>query len=164
MLSRRSASAIGKRRLCSVASFAVAVLGVVLGVSPVAAETVKQQSVRLLPTTVALDQRAAAAFELKSLSALTALYADLGSQASATEAARQAGRDACGCDVAIANLRIIVGFAINKLDGQDRYQSWMQAESLKLRNDYNGFLADCATDAGAAVVPNRLQAKLVKGL
>ena len=128
------------------------------------AETIPQRSARLLPLTVAFDHRAADAFGAKSLPALTKLYAELGAQASAIEAARKSGQDACGCDVALTNLRIIVGFAVNKLDGAGRYQAWMRADSVRLQAEYASFVADCAADAGASASPVRLQVKLVKGL
>ncbi len=128
------------------------------------AETIPQRSARLLPLTVAFDHRAADAFGAKALPALTKLYDELGTQASAIEAARKSGQDACGCDVALTNLRIIVGFAVNKLDGAGRYQAWMRADSVRLLGEYARFVADCAADAGASASPVRLQAKLVKGL
>jgi hypothetical protein len=161
LLSFPSALEIWKRLSRTAAS---AVAATIITASAASAETIAQRSVRLLPLTVAFDTRTADAFGAKSLPALTKLYAELGAQASATEAARKSGQDACGCDVALANLRIIVGFAINKLDGVGRYQAWMRADSLRLHGEYAGYVADCAADAGAPASPVRLQAKQLKGL
>jgi hypothetical protein len=129
-----------------------------------AAEPVAERSIRLLPLSIQFDGRTADAVSAKSLPELIALYAELGAHAAATEAARNVGQEACGCDVALANLRIVVGFAINKLDGQGRYQSWMRAESMRLRDQFANFMADCADDAGVPLSPVRLQTKHLKGL
>ncbi len=161
MLSFRSGLVCWQRSSRATASV---VAGLVMVASVASAETVPQRSIRLLPLTVAFDQRSADAFGAKSLAAFIALYAELGAQASVTEAERKSGQDACGCDVALANLRVIVGFAINKLDGAGRYQPWMRADSLRLQREYASFVADCAADAGAPGSPVRLQAKQVKGL
>jgi hypothetical protein len=158
-----SGLAVLKRSLQAAASV-VAGLSMMIAHSAVANESIAQRSVRLVPFTLEWDRRTAEAFAAKSLTSLTKVYAELGAHATSIEVARKAGQDACGCDVALANLRIIVGFAINKLDGQGRYQPWMRAESARLHNDYETFVADCVTDAGAPASPVRLQVKHVKGL
>jgi hypothetical protein len=161
LLSFPSALEIWKRSSRAAASVIAAAA---MTVSPASAETIPQRSARILPLTVAFDQRVADAFGSKSLPALTTLYTELGAHASAAEAARQSGQDACGCDVALANLRVIVGFAVNTLDGAGRYQTWMRAESVRLQSEYASFVADCAADAGAPASPVRLRAKQLKGL
>jgi hypothetical protein len=139
-------------------------IAVIISVTAVSAESLAIRSARLLPVAIDLDSRTAAAFSARSLDSLTKIYAELGAAAAASEAARKTGQDACGCDVAFANLRIVVGFAVNKLDGKGRYQSWMQSESQRLRGDFESMLKDCAADARVASVTVRLQAQIVKGL
>jgi hypothetical protein len=110
------------------------------------------------------DIKAKLAFQARALPDLQSLYTDLKARNAAVEEHTNSGGDACGCDVAMANLLIIVGFAINKLDGGGRYEPWMLDESLNLMDDYTSYMADCAADADAAPAQTELTAQLVKAL
>ena len=123
----------------------------------------KRSRERLLPT-LEFDRRAAAAFQSRAVAELSTLYTQLRAAGAESERLVAAGKSACGCDVAVAKLLIVVGFAVNKLDGKGRYQSWMTDESLQLLADYQGYLVDCAKDAAAAPVTAQLQPHHVKAL
>ena len=123
----------------------------------------KRSRERLMPT-LEFDRRAATAFQSKALTGLSALYTQLRTVGAESESLVAAGKSACGCDVAVTNLLIIVGFAVNKLDGKGRYQPWMKDESLRLLADYQGYLTDCAKDAAAAPITVQLQPHHVKAL
>lgn len=123
---------------------------------------VSERSKALLPPTISFEERAAKAFASKSLPDLENLYADIALKQEPIEDMETAGINACGCDVAMTNLSVIVGFAINKINGQGRYEPWMLDESLRLLDEYQGFVSDCAKDAGAAPSPKLLNAQLLR--
>lgn len=117
------------------------------------AETVKLavphagRSTAVLPTTLDIDRSAARALEARSLSDLQAIYTRLQKETDKGEALIAGGGTACPCDAATATLLIVIGFAINKLDGEGRYQDWMEDESLSLLADYRAFISTCGEDA-----------------
>ncbi len=106
-----------------------------------------ERSKALLPVTLETDRKAADALARKSLSGLQAIYAHLQGAADKAEELVTNGGGACACDVAHSNLLIIIGFAINKLDGEGRYQVWMEDESLEILEDYRGLVSACSKDA-----------------
>ena len=128
------------------------------------AEDLATRSSRLLPQTLAIDQRAAEAFQARSLAALQTLVTDLKKATIATEAHMNSGGNVTGCDVASATLSIVLEFAVNKLDGEGRYQPWMRAQSLKLLADYQGYLQGCSADAGRPSETSQLKPHHVKAL
>ena len=123
-----------------------------------------QRSTTQLATVIDLDLRAKEAFMKRSLPELHSLYSDLEKHSAATVDFQKHGGDACGCDVALANLLIIIGFAINKRDGEGRYAAWMEDDSLRLLDEYQAYITDCAKDATAAPASTKLTAQLVKAL
>ena len=125
---------------------------------------VAQRSEQQLGPTQEFDRRAAQAFQSKSLDDVRRLDADLNSKFVEIEHHAASGGSACGCDVAIAALRIIVGYALNKLDGQGRYQTWMQDESIQLVKKFHDYLTDCAIDAGRSTINLQLEPDHVKAL
>ena len=133
-----------------------------MGAEPVAEGA--ERSSALLQQSLAFDERAKIAFQDRSLTELKALYADLKAAVAVIEAHQKSGGDACGCDVALSNLLIITGFAVNKLDGEGRYEPWMLDESLIMLDMYQGFLINCAADAQAAPAAVQLTAQHLKAL
>ena len=127
-------------------------------------DQVRERSKKLLSPTIAFESRTAKAFETKSLAELQNLYADIALLQDPPEQMETDGVDACGCDVALINLSVIVGFAINKIDGEGRYETWMLEDSLRLLDEYNGFVSDCANDAGATNGSRLLTAQHLKAL
>lgn len=125
---------------------------------------VSERSKLALAPTLEFERRAAAAFKAKSLAALQGLYSELKDQATATEALLDKGTNASGCDVALTNLLILTGFAINKLDGEGRYEPWMADESLRLLENYQNSATDCATDAKTPPARPQLTVQHVKAL
>lgn len=111
-----------------------------------------------------LDRAVTEALETRSLEQLSEAYAQLTARVEATQAELDAGEDACGGDIALTNLLIITGFALNKLDGEGRYQDWMQGQSLSLLASYHSLAAACATDAGEAKFVSRLAARHIETL
>lgn len=108
-----------------------------------------KRSQMLLPITLAIDRRAADALMRKSLSDLEAIYAKLREEADKSEELVTAGGGACACDVAHSSLLTVIGFAINKLNGEGRYQDWMADESLGLLADYRELVTACGEDANS---------------
>lgn len=127
-------------------------------------DAVAVRSREMLPPLVGLDIRVAGALADRSLSALSDAYADLSDRVGKSETYLEAGNPACGCDVALGNLLIIVGFAINKLDGEGRYQDWMREQSLELLETYRSLAAACAEDSGRATFASRIDAQLIETL
>ena len=125
---------------------------------------VSERSKRLIAPAIAFEQRAAKAFKSKSLSELENLYADIALLQEDPIEMETAGVDACGCDVALINLSVIVGFAMNKLNGQGLYESWMLDQSLELLAEYREVLSDCVSVAAEAAAPELLTAQLLKAL
>lgn len=107
----------------------------------------ERRSKTLLPITLDIDRRVADALMRKSLSDLQAIYAKLKEEAEKSEELVTGGGGACACDVAHWNLLTLIGFSINKLDGEGRYQDWMEDESLGLLADYREIVAACGEDA-----------------
>ena len=105
-----------QRRSLAVAALIVVqgLLNCQAGAQPVNAYTDRSQV--QLPITLEFERRAKAAFETKELRGFEDLYLDIGNNSGLAEDFVESGT-ACGCDVALSNLLIIVGFAINKLDG-----------------------------------------------
>lgn len=126
--------------------------------------TFADRSRQLLDALVEIDGSAARALASRSVPELRELYSTLSAKTEETEHHMAGGQDACGCDVAATNLVIIVGFAINKLDGGGRYQDWMLEESLDLLESYTALLADCAVDAGRPPQVSRVTPRLFEAL
>jgi hypothetical protein len=127
-------------------------------------DAVVARSRAMMEPLVALDRAVADALEARSLAALSGAYEKLRAHAEAIEAHMEAGEHACGCDVALTNLLVIVGFAVNKLDGEGRYQDWMRDESLNLLASYRDMASDCAADTGRAKFASRLTAHHIETL
>lgn len=127
-------------------------------------ETLASRSQLRLPELASFDGRVAEAIAGKSLPALQRLYAELHADSDAADARQAARKVVTGCDLAVSGLLVIVGFAINKLDGAGRYQDWMLDESLTLVEATDESMRDCAHDAGAPSVTPRLTAQLLKAL
>lgn len=106
-----------------------------------------ERSATVLPITLEMDRGAADALARRSLSDLQAIYAQLQKEADQSEELISDGGVACACDVAHSNLLIVIGFSINKLDGEGRYQDWMEDDSLGLLADYRQLVAACGEDA-----------------
>ena len=152
-----------QRRFFAAAAFATGMTASASAIGgPV--DQVSERSKTLIGPTIAFEDRAARAVVQKSLADLENLYADIALHQVPVEKLIDEGIDACGCDVALTNLSVIVGFAIDKLDRQGRYQPWMLAESLRLLEEYQGFVSDCAKDAGMAAGPRPLTAQQLKAL
>lgn len=127
-------------------------------------DAIATRSREMLPRLVDLDRRVADALAAKSLPDLAKVYEALTARAAEGEAHLEAGNEACGCDVALSNLVIVVGFAINKLDGEGRYQDWMREESLGLLQDYHSLAEACAEDSGRARFSSRIRPELIETL
>jgi hypothetical protein len=127
-------------------------------------DAIVQRSREMLPPLVSLDRRLADALAARSLPDLTQAYAYLTERVAESEAALDAGMDACGCDVALGNLVIVVGFAINKLDGEGRYEDWMRDQSVELLENYRSLAAACAEDSGRATFVSRIGRDLIENL
>jgi hypothetical protein len=127
-------------------------------------DAIATRSREMLPRLVDLDRRVADALGTRSLPDLNKAYEALAARASESEAHLEAGNEACGCDVALSNLVIVVGFAINKLDGAGRYQDWMRGESLGLLQDYHSLAEACAEDSGRARFVSRIRPELIETL
>ena len=127
-------------------------------------DAIAQRSREMLPPLVSLDRRIADALAARSLPELTQAYASLTQRVAESETHLENGNDACGCDAALGNLAILVGFAINKLDGEGRYQDWMAGESLELLENYRSLAAACAEDSGRATFKSRIEPALIETL
>ncbi len=125
-------------------------------------DEIQARSQLLLPVTLELEGRAAIAIESKSAAELKRVYEDIRARSDETQKHMEGGGNACGCDVALTNLLIAVGFAINKLDGQGRFEPWMDDESLDLLEKFDSFATDCANDAEVQPAARRLTAKHLK--
>jgi hypothetical protein len=122
------------------------------------------RSQQRLDPVLALDRQATEAFESKSLESFNKIKVILDTESAAAEALIKAGANASACDVAVEQLHIIVGFAINKLDSSGRYQPWMLDETLSLLTEYQSFIQQCAEDAGHLPVAVKLTSQHVKAL
>lgn len=127
-------------------------------------DAIAARSREMLSPLVDLDRRVAAALGARSLPDLLKVYEALTKRAGESEAHLEGGGEACGCDVALSNLVIVVGFAINKLDGEGRYQDWMREESLGLLQDYHSLAEACAEDSGRARFVSRIGRELIETL
>ncbi len=161
----RSDLTLGQRRPL----FAAALLTFFIAASPVTAQTgnmndLAERSKTMLPPTLDFERRATEAFTAKSLMDLEGLYSELKAQIEVTEASLEKGINASGCDVAVANLLIIIGFAMNRLGKDGRYEPWMADESLRLLAEYQSSMTDCATDAKAPPARPYLTAQHLKAL
>ncbi len=125
-------------------------------------DEIQARSRLLLPVTLELEGRAAIAIEGKSVADLKGVYEGIRARSDEAQKHIEAGGNACGCDVALTNLLIAVGFAINKLDGQGRFEPWMDDESLDLLDKFDSFATDCANDAEVQPATRRLTAKHLK--
>ncbi|MUO43006.1 hypothetical protein [Agrobacterium vitis] len=106
-----------------------------------------KRSATLLPVTLKLDGNVTDALARKSLSTLQDIYRQLQEETEKGEELVNNNGTASACDVAHSNLLIVVGFAINKLDGEGRYQDWMENESLEKLAEYRELVAACSNDA-----------------
>ncbi len=155
--------AFWQRRPVTVAAIIViqGLLNCQVGAEPV--DAYADRSKLQLPVTLEFERRAKAAFETKDLRSFKDLYLDIGNNGGLAEDLQESGT-ACGCDVALSNLIINAGFAINKLDGKGNFQRWMDEESMNLLGSYHDYLKSCASDAGVAAPVPQLTAELVKAL
>jgi 1,6-anhydro-N-acetylmuramate kinase len=108
-----------------------------------------ERSKERLPTTMEIDGRAADALARKSLSELQAVYARLQEQNDRNERFVVDGGTASACDVANTQLLILIGFSVNKLDGEGRHREWMEDENVALLASYRELVAACGNDAGS---------------
>lgn len=108
-----------------------------------------KRSKALLPSTLEIDRSVADALARKSLPGLQTNYARLQEATEEGEKLVANGGMACACDVAHSNLLIVVGFAINKLDKEGRYQDWMEDDSLGNLANYRELVAACGEDASS---------------
>jgi hypothetical protein len=113
-----------------------------------AMDKVTARSRDMIGPLVTLDADVAVALQERSAVKLARAYEALKERSEAGEALTGDESGACGCDVAVMNLVIAVGFALNKLDGLEPYEPWMKSESLELFADYESYANDCARDAG----------------
>lgn len=122
-----------------------------------------ERSNALLPTTMEIDREAADALTQKSLPDLQAIYDRLRDETDRGEKLIADGGAACACDVAHSTLFTIIGFAINKLDGEGRYRDWMEDDSLDMLADYRSLVAACGGDAGSPATSGITDA-MIRGL
>jgi len=108
-----------------------------------------QRSKTRLPVTLETDRRLMDALTRKSLPDLNTVYAQLHEDVDRIRKRLTDDGTACACDVAHSTLLIIIGFSINKLDGEGRWQDWMEDESLELLENYRRLVAACGEDAGS---------------
>ena len=158
-----------RQRRASVAAAAILVIAASsAGFDTLAAgkphDEIAKRSLQRLGPTQEFDRRALRAFQSKSVDEMRRLYVDLHSTNRKFERHLDQGKNACGCDVATTTLLIIIGFALNKLDGLGRYQPWMQGESVELVKTFQGHLTDCAFEAGQATINLQLEPDHVKAL
>lgn len=125
---------------------------------------VAARSREMMAPLLAVDARVAAAMAARSLPALSETYTELSAQAEASEAHLASGNPACGCDVALTSLAVVVGFAINKLDGEGRHEDWMRDESLALFQNYQHLAAACAEDAGQPAFASHIRVQDIETL
>lgn len=144
-------------------SFAAAVLLLIHSPAAFAENPLKARSLALLPITRQIDGEAVAALQQRSLPALRALYTRLQAHSGEVETLLAAEGQASACDLALSNLELIVAFAVNKLDGEGRYEDWMEGESIRLLADYRELVPTCAADAGS-VISSGLQAGMIEAL
>ena len=80
------------------------------------------------------------------------LYTALGTAIARNSALIQKGLSACDCDVGVAQLRFIVGVALNKPFKESR--EWQRSRSLQLLQEYRSNLAECGrmADMGPVTV------------
>jgi hypothetical protein len=128
------------------------------------ARHIAERSRAKLPQTLAFETRSAEAFQSKSLASLQKLYDELNEATADADDLQKTGGFACACDVAHSNLLTIVGFAINKLDGEGRYQDWMKDEMLHMLDQYRSYLQNCASDGTLPEREPALTLELVKAL
>jgi len=126
--------------------------------------SVAERSRAMIGRLAEIDGQVADALSARSLSGLQAIYSRLHEAAEAADTHMAAGHDACACDVALTNLLIVVGFAINRLDGEGRWQDWMRDEGLDLLQNFFDLARDCAADAGRASHVSRVTARLFEAL
>ncbi len=126
--------------------------------------TLAERSQAAVEPLLALDAEVADALQQRSAERLERAYEALKSKADASSEDSAAGEQATGCDVAVLNLVIAVGFALNKLDGKERFEPWMLQESLSLLDDYHISAKDCAEDAGRVGFASKILPELFETL
>ncbi|TDK36731.1 hypothetical protein E2F50_07350 [Rhizobium deserti] len=122
-----------------------------------------KRSREFLPFALEIDRATAEAFANKSVSDLQAIYERLETEADRSQQFLGNGGAATACDVAQSTLLIVVGFSINKMDGQGRYEDWMEDESLRLLSDYRQLVAACGEDAKTPAL-SRITEEMIKNL
>lgn len=123
----------------------------------------EERSLRQLPIVLAFDSRLASALRARSLPELRGLREDVGRETENSEALVSEGGTAVACDVALFNLDLIAAFSINKLDGEGRYEDWMEGESIRLLADYRELVDACGKDAGEAATSS-ISTDMIEGL